>query len=140
MSFISIYTTHYIIRICLNLVDSNNQFVCNHFCIVAMCVTLSWSRVIIFKTVATIEKFADVTAGINLNNKLATRVIVNEFCTINNHLVKNNKSLTCLQTLIELIGIHFWSQFFYLEFIITFNKLSVIYFLNKNEEKPYKKI
>ena len=105
-----------------------------------MCVTLSWSRVIIFKTVATIEKFADVTAGINLNNKLATRVIVNEFCTINNHLVKNNKSLTCLQTLIELIGIHFWSQFFYLEFIITFNKLSVIYFLNKNEEKPYKKI
>ena len=60
-----------------------------------------WSKIIL-KTVAAVEKLADVSSNILEQSKLATRVVQHESTNIKNHLVKNDKLLAAFYGSVKL--------------------------------------
>jgi len=75
--------TQDVVWVRLLLVDSNNKVVDNHLGVVAVVVALDrFGSIVTLEAIPTKEKFADVTACVDVKHKFTTWVIINELANV----------------------------------------------------------
>jgi hypothetical protein len=81
-------TTHDNLWISFLLVGRNNQIVDDYSCIITVIITFGWSSSeVIFKTIAAIKEFTNVAPNVDLENKVASRMLKHKVTNIKDHFV-----------------------------------------------------
>ena len=96
-----------------------------------MIITFGWpTSEVIFKTVAAIEELTNVAPNVNLEHKVASRMLVHIVSYIKDHFVKDDKFTSSFNRIVKICGCKVRCVLFDDKLVIGVNKLAVSKLLN----------
>jgi len=136
MGLLGVNTAHHNIRLSFLLINCNNKRIGNHTSIITMILTFSRSRsIIIFKAIPSIKEFTYITTSVYLKDKSTTRVVIDEFSHIKDHLIKNHEFSASLNCNVKIIDSVIRCSFLNVIFVVALDKSSVPKFLDTHNNQ-----